>query len=143
MFQESVWGLPAVAHALGFLNIVSGQNAVQEGAEKIDGSGVDYVSDVNGRLGLVNASRHKSITTTGETFVTINEFIIMTRKNLSDEDRNQRELGNVNVWVLGSSIGSLASAVFLIRDAKIPAPQIHLLESREHQQMDCPPQVMR
>jgi myosin-crossreactive antigen len=32
--------------------------------------------------------------------------------------------------MLGSSIGSLASAVFLIRDAEKLAPHIHLFESR-------------
>lgn len=49
---------------------------------------------------------------------------------MSDQDQNQREHEDLNVWILGSSIGSLASAVFLIRDAEIPAPQIHLFESR-------------
>lgn len=37
----------------------------------------------------------------------------------------------VNAWILGSSIASLASAVHLIRDAKVPASQIHILESRD------------
>ncbi|KAJ5264538.1 oleate hydratase [Penicillium chrysogenum] len=49
---------------------------------------------------------------------------------MSDQDQNQRGHEDLNVWILGSSIGSLASAVFLIRDAEIPAPQIHLFESR-------------
>ncbi|CRG92352.1 Oleate hydratase [Talaromyces islandicus] len=35
----------------------------------------------------------------------------------------------VNAWILGSSIASLASAVHLICDAKVPASQIHILES--------------
>lgn len=49
---------------------------------------------------------------------------------MSDHDRYQRKHEDLSVWILGSSIGSLASAVFLIRDAEIPASQIHLLESR-------------
>lgn len=49
---------------------------------------------------------------------------------MSDKDQNQRKYNDFNVWILGSSIGSLASAVFLIREAEIPAPQIHLFESR-------------
>lgn len=46
-----------------------------------------------------------------------------------DQD-HQQDHRDLHVWILGSSIGSLAAAVFLIRDAEIPAPQIHLLESR-------------
>ncbi|KAJ5392434.1 oleate hydratase [Penicillium cosmopolitanum] len=49
---------------------------------------------------------------------------------MSDQDQNQREHEGLDVWILGSSIGSLASAVFLIRGAKMPAPRIHLFESR-------------
>ncbi|KAJ5161354.1 hypothetical protein N7492_006746 [Penicillium capsulatum] len=36
---------------------------------------------------------------------------------------------NVNAWILGSSLASLASAVHLISDANVPASQIHILES--------------
>lgn len=49
---------------------------------------------------------------------------------MPDQDQNQGQHEDLNVWILGSSIGSLASAVFLIRNAEIPAPQIHLFESR-------------
>ncbi|KAJ5642561.1 oleate hydratase [Penicillium lividum] len=49
---------------------------------------------------------------------------------MSGPDQDQQHHKDLHVWILGSSIGSLATAVFLIRDAEIPAPQIHLVESR-------------
>lgn len=58
----------------------------------------------------------------------------MTTKKKSDpargQTRDQRPSGRSNAWLLGSSVTSLASAVYLIRDAKVPASQIHLIESR-------------
>lgn len=44
--------------------------------------------------------------------------------------RGHRTPKKVNAWILGSSLASLASAVHLISDAKVPASQIHILESR-------------
>ena len=46
--------------------------------------------------------------------------------NLRDPAHN----GNFNAWLLGSSVASLASAIHLIRDAKVPASRVHLIESR-------------
>lgn len=47
-----------------------------------------------------------------------------------DQTRDQRPSGRFNAWLLGSSVASLASAVYLIRDAKMPASHIHLIEAR-------------
>ncbi|KAL7649248.1 hypothetical protein ACMYSQ_012359 [Aspergillus niger] len=35
-----------------------------------------------------------------------------------------------HAWILGSGIASLASAVHLIQEANVPAPQVHVVESR-------------
>lgn len=43
--------------------------------------------------------------------------------------RGHRTPNKVNAWILGSSLASLASAVHLISDAKVPSSQIHILES--------------
>lgn len=55
----------------------------------------------------------------------------MIRQQQSVLAPGHRSPENVNAWILGSSIASLASAVHLIRDAKVPASQIHILESRD------------
>ncbi|EEA19288.1 67 kDa myosin-cross-reactive antigen family protein [Talaromyces marneffei ATCC 18224] len=55
----------------------------------------------------------------------------MIRQQQSILAPGHRSPEKVNAWILGSSIASLASAVHLIRDAKVPAPQIHILESRD------------
>ncbi|KAK4933797.1 hypothetical protein LTR66_015892, partial [Elasticomyces elasticus] len=58
----------------------------------------------------------------------------MPPKQESDPVRNQtpnqRRSDMFNAWLLGSSVASLASAVYLIRDAKVPASHIHLIEAR-------------
>lgn len=46
------------------------------------------------------------------------------------QQRNQRPYGSFNAWLLGSSVASLATAVYLIRDADVPASSIHVIESR-------------
>jgi oleate hydratase len=43
---------------------------------------------------------------------------------------NQRPYGSFNAWLLGSSVASLATAVYLIRDADVPPSSIHVIESR-------------
>ncbi|CAG8353429.1 unnamed protein product [Penicillium salamii] len=49
-----------------------------------------------------------------------------------DQTQDQQPSGRCHVWLLGSSVASLASAVYLIRDAKVPASYIHLIESRRN-----------
>jgi oleate hydratase len=44
-------------------------------------------------------------------------------------DLPQRNAGEVNAYLVGGGIASLAAAVHLIQDAHIPASQIHILES--------------
>lgn len=55
----------------------------------------------------------------------------MIRQQQSALAPGHRSPEKVNAWILGSSIASLASAVHLIHDAKVPAPQIHILESHD------------
>lgn len=40
-----------------------------------------------------------------------------------------RDPKNVQAWIIGSGVASLAAAVHLVKLAKVPAKQIHLLES--------------
>jgi oleate hydratase len=40
----------------------------------------------------------------------------------------RREPQNTQAWLIGSGIASLAAAVHLIKDAKVPASNIHLLD---------------
>ncbi|KAE8410137.1 oleate hydratase [Aspergillus pseudocaelatus] len=54
----------------------------------------------------------------------------MACKRQSYQKRNQRVQDNGHAWILGSSIASLASAVYLIQDADMPASHVHILESR-------------
>jgi oleate hydratase len=42
---------------------------------------------------------------------------------------NRRDPETVQVWVIGSGIASLAAAVYFIKEAKVPAKNIHILES--------------
>jgi oleate hydratase len=53
----------------------------------------------------------------------------MARQQQSLLAQVHRTPNKVSAWILGSSIASLASAVHLILDAKVPASQIHILES--------------
>lgn len=39
----------------------------------------------------------------------------------------------VHAWLVGADIGSLAAAVHLIQDAKVPGPQIHILKNSASQ----------
>lgn len=41
----------------------------------------------------------------------------------------KRKPQNTNVYMIGAGIGSLAAAVYLIRDAKVPGKNIHILET--------------
>jgi len=45
------------------------------------------------------------------------------------EDHQDRKPEEVNAYLVGGGIASLAAAVHLIQDAKVPANQIHILES--------------
>ncbi|KAK6819046.1 hypothetical protein RU639_008157 [Aspergillus parasiticus] len=54
----------------------------------------------------------------------------MACKRQSCQKRNQGVQDHGNVWILGSSIASLASAVYLIQDTDMPASHVHILESR-------------
>ena len=40
-----------------------------------------------------------------------------------------RKSEEINAYLVGGGIASLAAAVYLIHDAKVPANQIHILES--------------
>ncbi|KAE8418949.1 oleate hydratase [Aspergillus pseudocaelatus] len=44
------------------------------------------------------------------------------------ESSNRRDPGNVQAWLIGGGIASLAAAVHLINDAKVPGKNIHLLD---------------
>ncbi|KAE8306244.1 oleate hydratase [Aspergillus transmontanensis] len=54
----------------------------------------------------------------------------MACKRQSYQKRSQRVQDNGHAWILGSSIASLASAVYLIQDTDMPASHVHILESR-------------
>lgn len=41
----------------------------------------------------------------------------------------KRKAANTNVYMIGAGIGSLAAAVYLIRDAKVPGKNIHIFET--------------
>ena len=86
-------------------------------------------NDVNVLLGLMPVATRCSNTRTDETHFRSKKTKVAS-KNMSDQSQNQWKHEDFNVWILGSSIGPLASAGFLIREAEIPAPQIHLFESR-------------
>jgi oleate hydratase len=43
--------------------------------------------------------------------------------------RTPRDPKDTNAYLVGGGIASLAAAALLIRDAKVPGPQIHILES--------------
>lgn len=51
----------------------------------------------------------------------------MTARQRFNGSENQQ----VHAWILGSTIASLASAVHIIQEAKVPASQIHIVESRK------------
>ena len=42
---------------------------------------------------------------------------------------NPSPRGDIHAWVLGSGVPSLAAAVFLIEEAKIPPDRVHILEA--------------
>ncbi|KAE8130793.1 oleate hydratase [Aspergillus pseudotamarii] len=44
------------------------------------------------------------------------------------ESSNRRDPGNVQAWLIGGGIASLAAAVHLINDAKVPGKNVHLLD---------------
>ena len=44
------------------------------------------------------------------------------------EKNNQEKYKNTHVYLIGSGIASLASAVYLEKDAGIPGENIHILE---------------
>lgn len=52
----------------------------------------------------------------------------MTPLQETDQLHRQRAPDNLDAWILGSSIASLASAVHLIKDAKVTTSRIHILE---------------
>jgi oleate hydratase len=54
-------------------------------------------------------------------------FIAMRRRHSQDA---QREPSKVEAWLVGSGIASLAAAVHLIMDAKVPGSRIHVLDVR-------------
>ncbi|KAE8354936.1 oleate hydratase [Aspergillus coremiiformis] len=47
------------------------------------------------------------------------------------EGRSRRDPENVQAWLIGGGIASLAAAVHLIKDAKVPARNIHLLDEHK------------
>ncbi|KAE8375740.1 oleate hydratase [Aspergillus bertholletiae] len=48
------------------------------------------------------------------------------------EGAGRRDPGNVQAWLIGGGIASLAAAVHLIKDAKVPGKNIHLLDEHKH-----------
>ncbi|KAK5805936.1 hypothetical protein VI817_000194 [Penicillium citrinum] len=54
----------------------------------------------------------------------------MVQQNKTALVQAHRSPNEVDAWILGSSIASLAAAVHLISDANVPASQIHILESQ-------------
>ncbi|KAB8264329.1 oleate hydratase [Aspergillus pseudonomiae] len=48
------------------------------------------------------------------------------------ESFTRRDPGNVQAWLIGGGIASLAAAAHLIIDAKVPAKNIHLLDEHKH-----------
>ncbi|KAB8273801.1 oleate hydratase [Aspergillus minisclerotigenes] len=48
------------------------------------------------------------------------------------ESSARRDPGNVQAWLIGGGIASLAAAVHLINDAKVPGEHIHLLDEHKH-----------
>ncbi len=44
------------------------------------------------------------------------------------KDKNNRQPNNANIYLIGSGIASLASAVYLEKDAGVPGKNIHILE---------------
>lgn len=55
---------------------------------------------------------------------------MMARQHHAALVQVHRTPNKVDAWILGSGIASLASEVHLISDAKVPASQIHILESQ-------------
>lgn len=49
---------------------------------------------------------------------------------VQNQTRNQQQVDSPNAWLLGSSVASLASAVYLTRDTKVPASWTHLIKTR-------------
>jgi oleate hydratase len=45
----------------------------------------------------------------------------------------KRDPAVVHAWLVGADIASLAAAVHLIQDAKVPGPQIHILKNSASQ----------
>lgn len=41
----------------------------------------------------------------------------------------KRDPQNVQAWLIGSGIASLAAAVHLVKQAKVPGPQVHILDA--------------
>lgn len=42
---------------------------------------------------------------------------------------DHRQPGDMDAWILGSGVQSLASAVYLIEEAKVPPNRVHILET--------------
>lgn len=40
----------------------------------------------------------------------------------------KRDPNNVQAWLIGSGVASLAAAVYLVKQAKVPAHQVHILD---------------
>ncbi|KAJ6119962.1 67 kDa myosin-cross-reactive antigen family protein [Penicillium sp. IBT 18751x] len=53
-------------------------------------------------------------------------------RSQSHQDDGRSSQG-VHAWLVGADIGSLAAAVHLIQDAKVPGPQIHILKNSASQ----------
>ena len=49
-------------------------------------------------------------------------------KTMNQNSKSNVDPGKTNVYLVGSGIASLASAVYLIKDAKVPGENIHIME---------------
>ena len=49
-------------------------------------------------------------------------------KTMNPNSKSNVDPGKTKVYLVGSGIASLASAVYLIKDAKVPGDNIHIME---------------
>jgi oleate hydratase len=60
---------------------------------------------------------------------TFNQQLETTSKTQSSIKMQTRDPNNTQAWLVGSGISSLAAALHLIKDAKVPGPSIHIIDT--------------
>lgn len=58
----------------------------------------------------------------------VQTFSFHTKSTMNPKTSNVRDPGTTQAWLIGSGIASLAAAVHLIKDAKMPGSNIHILD---------------